>query len=54
MDQRPDGGARVQEGDEVVLIVSTGVPKATVPDVVGMDYADAVDALNQANLQAKR
>jgi eukaryotic-like serine/threonine-protein kinase len=54
MDQRPEGGARVQEGDEVVLIVSTGVPKATVPDVVGMDYADAVDALNQANLQAKR
>jgi serine/threonine-protein kinase len=54
MDQRPEGGARVQEGDEVVLIVSTGVPKATVPDVVGMDYADAVDAINQANLQAKR
>jgi beta-lactam-binding protein with PASTA domain/tRNA A-37 threonylcarbamoyl transferase component Bud32 len=54
MDQRPDGGARVQKGDEVTIIVSTGVPQATVPAVVGMDYAAAVDAMNQANLQAKR
>jgi beta-lactam-binding protein with PASTA domain/tRNA A-37 threonylcarbamoyl transferase component Bud32 len=54
MDQRPDGGARVQEGDEVTIIVSTGIPKTTVPDVVGKDYAAAVDALNEANLQAKR
>jgi len=54
MDQRPDGGARVQKGDEVTIIVSTGVPQATVPDVVGMDYAAAVDELNKVNLQAKR
>jgi eukaryotic-like serine/threonine-protein kinase len=54
MDQRPDGGARVQNGDEVVLIVSTGVPKATVPNVVGMDYGAAVDALTEANLRAER
>jgi serine/threonine-protein kinase len=54
MDQRPDGGARVQKGDEVTIIVSTGVPQATVPGVVGMDYAAAVDALNEVNLQAKR
>jgi serine/threonine-protein kinase len=54
LDQRPDGGARVQKGDEVTIIVSTGVPQATVPDVVGMDYAAAVDELNKVNLQAKR
>jgi eukaryotic-like serine/threonine-protein kinase len=54
MDQRPDGGARVQKGDEVTIIVSTGVPQAAVPNVVGMDYAAAVDALNEVNLQAKR
>jgi beta-lactam-binding protein with PASTA domain len=54
MDQRPDANARVQQGDEVVLIVSTGVPKATVPDVVGRDYAQAVDALTAANLKADR
>jgi serine/threonine-protein kinase len=54
IDQRPDGGSRVQEGDEVTIIVSTGVPKTTVPDVVGMDYADAVDALNEANLDVRK
>jgi beta-lactam-binding protein with PASTA domain/tRNA A-37 threonylcarbamoyl transferase component Bud32 len=54
MDQRPDGGSRLQEGDEVTIIVSTGVPKTTVPDVVGMDYADAVDALDDANLDVRK
>jgi beta-lactam-binding protein with PASTA domain/tRNA A-37 threonylcarbamoyl transferase component Bud32 len=54
MDQRPDAGARIQKGDEVTIIVSTGVPKTTVPKVVGMDYADAVDALDEVNLDAKR
>jgi eukaryotic-like serine/threonine-protein kinase len=54
MDQRPDPGARIQKGDEVTIIVSTGVPKTTVPDVVGMDYADAVDALEEVNLDAKK
>jgi eukaryotic-like serine/threonine-protein kinase len=54
MDQRPDAGARIQKGDEVTIIVSTGVPKTTVPDVVGMDYADAVDALEEVNLDAKK
>jgi serine/threonine-protein kinase len=54
MDQRPDAGARVQKGDEVTIIVSTGVPKATVPDVVGKDYANAVNTLDKANLKAKK
>jgi beta-lactam-binding protein with PASTA domain/tRNA A-37 threonylcarbamoyl transferase component Bud32 len=54
IDQSPEGGTRIQKGDQVTIIVSTGVPKATVPDVVGMDYADAVGALNQANLQARK
>jgi len=54
IDQRPDAGTRIQKGDQVTIIVSTGVPKATVPDVVGMDYADAVDALNEVNLEARK
>ena len=41
----PRRGNAHPEGRPVTIIVSTGVPKATVPDVVGMDYADAVDAL---------
>jgi beta-lactam-binding protein with PASTA domain/tRNA A-37 threonylcarbamoyl transferase component Bud32 len=54
IDQRPDGGSRVEEGDEVTIIVSTGPPQTEVPDVVGMDYADAVDALAEANLKVKK
>jgi serine/threonine-protein kinase len=54
IDQRPDAGTRIQKGDQVTIIVSTGVPKATVPDAVGMDYADAVDALNEVNLEARK
>jgi beta-lactam-binding protein with PASTA domain/tRNA A-37 threonylcarbamoyl transferase component Bud32 len=54
IDQRPDAGTRIQKGDQVTIIVSTGVPKTTVPDVVGMDYADAVDALNEVNLEARK
>jgi beta-lactam-binding protein with PASTA domain/tRNA A-37 threonylcarbamoyl transferase component Bud32 len=54
IDQSPEGGTRIQKGDQVTIIVSTGVPKTTVPDVVGMDYADAVNALNQANLQPRK
>jgi eukaryotic-like serine/threonine-protein kinase len=52
--QNPDGGVRIQKGDQVTIVVSTGVPKTTVPDVVGMDYADAVDALAQAHLNARK
>jgi serine/threonine-protein kinase len=54
MDQRPDASTQVEKGVEVTLIVSTGVPKATIPNVVGMDYAAAVDALNAVNLKAQR
>jgi serine/threonine-protein kinase len=54
MDQRPDGGARVQNGDEVTIIVSTGVPRVDVPRVVGKDYGAAVDALDAVNLNSKR
>jgi eukaryotic-like serine/threonine-protein kinase len=54
MSQNPHAGARIQKGDEVVLLVSTGPPKTSVPDVVGMDYADAVQALDDANLNAKK
>jgi beta-lactam-binding protein with PASTA domain/tRNA A-37 threonylcarbamoyl transferase component Bud32 len=54
MDQRPDASTQVEKGVEVTLIVSTGVPKATIPNVVGMDYAAAVDALNAVNLKAER
>ena len=54
MSQNPHAGARIQKGDEVVLLVSTGPPQTQVPDVVGMNYGDAVQALNNKNLKAKK
>ncbi len=53
-DQNPNPGNRIQKGDRVTLLVSTGPPKTSVPDVVGMDYADAVQALDDASLNAKK
>jgi serine/threonine-protein kinase len=51
-DQNP--GTRIQKGDRVTLLVSTGPPKTSVPDVVGMNYGDAVQALNDVNLKATK
>jgi eukaryotic-like serine/threonine-protein kinase len=53
-DQNPDPGTRIQKGDRVTLLVSTGPPKTSVPDVVGMNYGDAVQTLNDANLKATK
>jgi beta-lactam-binding protein with PASTA domain/tRNA A-37 threonylcarbamoyl transferase component Bud32 len=53
-DQNPDPGTRIQKGDRVTLLVSTGPPETSVPDVVGMNYGDAVQALNDVNLKATK
>src|SRR4029453_7164562 len=52
--QNPNPGNRIQKGDRVEILVSTGAPKTSVPDVVGMSYGDAVQALNHANPDAKK
>jgi eukaryotic-like serine/threonine-protein kinase len=54
MSQNPSAGTRIQKGDRVTLLVSTGPPKTQVPDVVGLDYADAVQQLDEANLTARK
>ena len=53
-DQNPNAGTRIQKGDRVTILVSTGTPKTSVPDVVGMNYGDAVQALNDVNLDASK
>ena len=53
-DQNPNPGTRIQKGDRVTILVSTGTPKTSVPDVVGMNYGDAVQALNDVNLDASK
>jgi serine/threonine-protein kinase len=48
--QDPAAGQAVERGSTVTFWVSTGEPKAVVPDLVGMTQADAIAALTEAGL----
>jgi beta-lactam-binding protein with PASTA domain len=43
--QSPEAGAAVARGDTVTYWVSSGPPKVTVPDVIGLSMGDAREAL---------
>ena len=47
--QSPGAGETVDEGSSVRLVVSTGPPRNTVPNVVGQTEDEAVDALTAAS-----
>jgi eukaryotic-like serine/threonine-protein kinase len=49
--QSIDGGEKTDKGNTVRLTVSTGKPKARVPDIVGKSQSDAVAALTAAHLK---
>ncbi len=49
-EQMPNGGDRAPKGNTVTLVVSTGKPKTTVPDVRGKTLSQAISLLSQANL----
>jgi eukaryotic-like serine/threonine-protein kinase len=51
MRQSIEGGQKTDKGNQVVLTVSKGRPKTTVPDVVGKTQSDAVAALTAAHLK---
>jgi eukaryotic-like serine/threonine-protein kinase len=53
-DQEPKEGTRIQKGDAVTILVSTGPPMTTVPDVVGDSFEEAVAKLQDANLEWRR
>ncbi len=50
-DQQPDPGERTDKGNTVTILVSTGKPKVSVPDVVGQQETDAVAALTEKGLK---
>jgi eukaryotic-like serine/threonine-protein kinase len=50
-DQSPDAGERIDKGNTVTILVSTGKPKVTVPGVVGDQATDAVAALAERGLK---
>jgi len=49
--QSIDGGEKTDKGNTVVLTVSNGRPKTTVPNVVDKSQSDAVAALTAAHLK---
>jgi serine/threonine-protein kinase len=51
-DQNPEAATRVSKDTTVVIYVSTGKEKVTVPDVRGKTVNDAVSALADAGLRA--
>src|SRR4029077_5043175 len=48
--QTPVAGTQVNVGSAVALVVSTGIPQVTVPNVVGLTEAAATSALGGAGL----
>jgi len=51
--QDPVAGKRIPKGSDVHIWVSTGLPKAEVPDLVGQSSTDAVAALTRLHLKPK-
>jgi serine/threonine-protein kinase len=54
LEQNPKEGTSIQPGDTVTITVGSGPRQVEVPRLVGMTYEEALDALNQANLEARR
>lgn len=50
-EQSPGAGSEAEEGEEVDVTVSTGPEEVSVPNVYGLDTADAEAALADAGLQ---
>ncbi len=51
IDQSPESGTQVSDGDTVSVTVSTGADEAVVPSLVGLSLDEARQALNQAGLE---
>ena len=52
--QNPDAGRELRSGDTVDLVVSQGEEEGTVPDVIGLPEADAVEVLANSGYRVHR
>ncbi|MEU0582314.1 Stk1 family PASTA domain-containing Ser/Thr kinase [Streptomyces sp. NPDC006132] len=52
--QDPEPGTDVQKGDTIALVVSTGAPKVTVPDVTGLTYEKAAAQLEDKGFNVEQ
>ncbi|HWL64479.1 MAG TPA: PASTA domain-containing protein, partial [Actinomycetota bacterium] len=53
IDQSPSAGTTVDARSPVALVVSSGPEEVTVPDVVGLSEAEAVDVIQDARLRVQ-
>lgn len=53
LDQSPDAGTELEEGETVLLTISSGPARETVPDVVGQQQDEAVDAIETAGFETE-
>jgi serine/threonine-protein kinase len=51
LDQSPKGGTKADSGSAITLVVSSGKAEVAVPDVAGMDAAEASNELGQAGFR---
>ena len=54
IEQSPKEGTQVSRGSTVTITVSTGPREVEVPRLVGLTYEQALDALDELNLEARR
>ncbi|MGH3034260.1 MAG: Stk1 family PASTA domain-containing Ser/Thr kinase [Gaiellaceae bacterium] len=54
IEQSPKQGTRIAKGDQVTIVVSTGPRKVDVPRVVGMQFEEAIQTLDEAGLEWKK
>ena len=52
--QNTPAGSQVRKGDIVTIVVSSGVPTAAVPNVVGVSASTAESALKEAGFKVKK
>jgi serine/threonine-protein kinase len=49
--QEPEGGAKIEEGETVYLVISLGSKVTEVPDIVGLKLEEAEKILKETNLK---
>jgi serine/threonine-protein kinase len=54
IEQSPKEGTSVSKGSTVTITVSSGPREVEVPGLVGLTYEEALDALNEVNLEPRR
>ncbi|HEX2044780.1 MAG TPA: Stk1 family PASTA domain-containing Ser/Thr kinase [Gaiellaceae bacterium] len=51
VEQSPQAGVRIQKGDQVTIVVSSGPRQVEIPRVVGMQFERAIQELDDAGLE---